>query len=208
MRISVNLASQPFEDRRSFFIRWGAITGAVLLVTLIFLGFSAKAFYDRRQSDRDLKAIQRQRDTVQRERARYEAFLNEPQNRGTRDHAQFVNALILRKAFSWTAVFSELEHTLPPRVKVTAIRPEVNAENQLSVRLSVESESRDQALDFIKRIETTKQFRDPHLLSEKHGSSDNAAPGNNQQNPNIVTYEIGAEYVPSQTPAVRTGGEQ
>lgn len=203
MHISINLATQPFEDRRSFVIRWSAITVAVLALTVGLLSLGVLRWQDRRQLDRDLAKINEQRAGLQQERQQTEAVLNEPQNRGTRDHAQFLNGLILRKTFSWTSVFSELEHILPPSVRVTAIRPEVDAENHLSVRMSVESDSRSAALEFVRRIEETREFRDPQLLNERHGSAaeggGTAVNVNQSQNPNAVTYEVSAEYVPATT---------
>ncbi len=203
MRISINLATQPFEDRRSFALRWAAITAAVLALTIALIVLSVIQYRNRQQYDRELSQINNQRTQVQKERQQVEVFLNQPQNRGTRDHAQFLNALILRKTFSWTAVFSELEHILPATVQVTAIRPEVDENNHLSVRLAVESESRDGALEFIKRIESTQHFRDPRLLAEHHGApgeggdvGGNLSRGNGQSS-NAVTYEISAEYIPT-----------
>ena len=198
--LAINLATQPFEDRRAFVLRWGALTAAVAAITLVLLGFAVNQWRDRRQTDRVLAGIAQQHAETQRERQRIENVLNEPQNRGTRDRAQFLNALILRKTFSWTAVFSELEHVLPPSVRVTAIRPEVDENNHLDIRLSVESDNRNAALEFIKRIESTKQFRNPQLLNEHHGQNEGETvivpAGQRMPSPNAVTYEIQAEYQP------------
>jgi hypothetical protein len=202
MRISINLATQHYEDRRAFVMRWLAITAAVLAITVGLITLATLRWQDRRQLDRELAQINNQRLELQHERQQTEAVLNQPQNRGTRDHAQFINGLILRKTFSWTSVFSELEHILPAAVRVTAIRPEVDENNHLNIRVSVESESRTAALEFIRRIEETRDFRDPHLLNERHGSAaENGGEAvsvnqNQAQNPNAVTYEISAEYVP------------
>ncbi|GAC1658283.1 MAG: hypothetical protein NVS9B15_19870 [Acidobacteriaceae bacterium] len=198
MRIAINLATQPFEDRRAFVLRWSAITTAVLLLALALLTLAFRQGQERRQTDQVFADIEQQRQQVQRERQRTEATLNEPQNRGTRDHAQFLNRVILRKTFSWTAVFSELEHVLPPSVKVTTIRPEVDENNHLNIRLAVESENRAAALDFIRRIESTNQFRNAQLLNEHHGHGEESGviPAGQTSNPNAVTYEIQAEYQP------------
>ena len=47
------------------------------------------------------------------QKAKAEEILNLPANRGTRDRAQFLNELFLRKAFSWTKVFEDLERVMP-----------------------------------------------------------------------------------------------
>ena len=83
---------------------------------------------------------------------------------------------------------------------MTAIRPEVDDNNRLNIRLSVESDSRGAALDFIKRIEATKQFRNPQLLNEHHGQNEGETivtpAGQRPPSANAVTYEIQAEYQP------------
>ena len=39
MRLDINLASQPYEDARQFWMRWGTAVGAVALLTLVLLSF-------------------------------------------------------------------------------------------------------------------------------------------------------------------------
>ena len=45
--------------------------------------------------------------------------------------SQFLNDLFLRKAFSWTRVFEDLERVMPPRLHVVSIHPATNTDNQL-----------------------------------------------------------------------------
>ncbi|HEY0565395.1 MAG TPA: hypothetical protein VGC88_07410 [Terriglobales bacterium] len=198
MRISINLATQPFEDRRSAVVRWSAIAVAMLLLTVGLMIWTVHTWHDRRTLDRQLADINGKRQNIALEKQQKEAVLNQPQNRGTRDRAQFLNELIARKQFSWTAVFSELEHILPNAVRIVAIKPDLNENNQLSVQLNVQSDNRGQAIEFIQRIEDTKQFRNAHLIREQHGSNQP------NTNPNEITYEIGADYIPQpQSGAVR-----
>ncbi len=190
-RAFINLASQPYEDRRAFTFRWAALTAATLALTVALLFLSYLHWQDSRQIDRELAGIDAQQKQAQNERAQIESTLNQPQNRGTRDRATLVNALILKKTFSWTSVFSELEHIMPPTVRVTAIRPVVDETGQINVQLTIVSETREGAIDFMRRIENTHQFRDAHILSEKHGVEDNAQ----NPNPNASTYTVAAAYV-------------
>ena len=37
MRLDINLASQPYEDARQFWMRWGTALGAAALLTLALL---------------------------------------------------------------------------------------------------------------------------------------------------------------------------
>ena len=80
-----------------------------------------------------------------------EETLNLPANRGTRDRAQFLNDLFLRKAFSWTKLFEDLEQVMPPRLHVVSIRPERTLDNQLEIKIVVAGESRDRAIELVKQ---------------------------------------------------------
>src|SRR5689334_4469943 len=105
MRVDINLATHPYEDSGSLWLRWGGALAALILFTVILLYIVVAGWMGARK-DRSLIA-QREQQIAARdaERARAEAILNLPENRTTRDRSQFLNDLFLRKAFSWTKVF-------------------------------------------------------------------------------------------------------
>ena len=123
------------------------------------------------------------------ERAQAEAFLNQPQNRDIRDRSQFLNALIQRKSFSWTQVFADLEKVMPARLHVVSIHPEITEEEQLQIKLTVAGDSRERALDLVKRMEESPRFRQPVVNSE-NAQTNSQTPGDN------VEFNISALYAP------------
>ena len=100
------------------------------------------------------------------QKAKAEAILNLPDNRGTRDRAQFLNDLFQRKAFSWTKVFEDLERVMPPRLHVVSIQPEKAADNQLQIKLVVAGESRDRALELVRKMESSQHFQQTQIEQE------------------------------------------
>lgn len=190
MRIDVNLASKPYEDAHLFWMRWGtgvallAILSAALLAETV-MGFMY-AHQDVRMSDQ-IKAEIAKRN---QEQARAEAFLNEPQNRDIRDRSQFLNALIERKAFSWTQAFTDLERIMPARLHVVSIHPELSEDEGLLIKLTVAGESRDRALDLVRRMEESPRFRQPVINSE-NAQVNSQTPGDN------VEFQISAMYIPA-----------
>ena len=124
------------------------------------------------------------------ERAQAEAFLSQPQNRTIRDRSQFLNALIERKAFSWTHVFEDLERVMPARLHVVSIHPELTSDDQLQIKLTVAGESRDRAIDLVRRMEESPRFRQPEINSE-NAQTNSQTPGDN------VEFNISALYVPA-----------
>jgi type IV pilus assembly protein PilN len=192
MRFDINLASQPYQDVRQFLIRWGVAVG-VLAVLMSGLVYSAtKAAFSWRITRQQVSLLEQQIADREHKRAEVEAFLNRPENSETRDRSRFLNALIARKAFSWTEVFTDLERIVPAHLKVVAIRPAVNDEDQLIVRLRVTSPQRGQAIELVSRIEQSPHFRHATISSE---GLQNA----NQQNrgqAEVWEYEISAIYIP------------
>ncbi len=158
MRLDINLASQPYEDARQFWMRWGTAVGAVALLTLILLTLDVTGWVNAR---RDRAAIAEKKAMIadrDRLRAEAERILNLPENRTTRDESQFLNQLIERKAFSWTRVLEDLEKVMPPHVHLTSISPQLDEDNQLGLKMTVVGDSRDRALELARRMEESRRF--------------------------------------------------
>jgi len=187
MRLDINLATQPYEDARQFWLRWGTAVTALGGLTLILLMVVTTGWLDAR---RDREAMDQKRvliaDRDQR-RSEAEVFLNRPENRTTRDESQFLNELIVRKAFSWTRVLEELEKVMPPRVHLVSISPHFDEDNQLTLRMTVAGDSRDRAIELARRMEESRRFLQTNILRESLVQS---------QTGDNVLVEMAAIYLP------------
>ena len=153
MRLDINLASQPYEDARQFWLRWGAGTSAVGILTLALVAMTVTGWFTAR---RDRATIARLNDGIaQRDAIRKQAedFLNRPENRTTRDESQVLNELIERKSFSWTRVLEDLEKVMPARVHLVSINPNLDDENELALKMVVAGDSRDKAIELAQRMD-------------------------------------------------------
>lgn len=189
MRLEINLASQPYEDARQFWIRWGS---SVVLVAILSLALLAETMIGWLYAHKDQQTIASYKALIaarDRERANAEAVLNKPENRTTRDRSRFINELIERKAFSWTQVFQDLERIMPARLHVVSIRPELDDQNQLQIKIAVAGESRDRALELVKHMEESPRFRQPRITAENQ-QTEHGIVGDN------VEFNIMALYVP------------
>ena len=187
MRLEINLASQPYEDARQFWIRWGTAVGVIGLLTLTLLILDVTGFVN---AHRDRKAIAEKRALIaERDQIRIHAeeFLNRPENRTTRDESQFLNQLIERKAFSWTRVLESLEKVMPPRLHLVSITPQLDEDNQLALKMIVAGDSRDRAIELAKRMEDSRRFAQTLILREAQIESQT---GDTEQ------VEIAAIYIP------------
>lgn len=188
MRVDINLASHPYEDAGPLWLRWGGALAAVGLLTLILL-YSTLSGWAAARNDRSL-IEQREQQIAARDQQKIKAeeTLNLPANRGTRDRAQFLNDLFLRKAFSWTKLFEDLEQVMPARLHVVSIHPERTSDNLLEIKIVVAGESRDRALELVRKMEGSQRFQQTQI--EQESSSSGQTPGDN------VQFDISALYVP------------
>ena len=165
VKISVNLASRPFVELRPFFLRLRLLMGALALaaIALILTAHLLQGRLDDAQAEMDrLKA---RTAAAQQEKQSNERRMREPANKAVLDRAQFLNALFLRKSFSWTAVMMDLETVLPSGVQVTSIEPQIAKDGDVVIRLRV-SGDRDRAVQLVRNLERSKRFLQPRLSGE------------------------------------------
>ena len=158
MRVPVNLAREPFRRDRQVFVLSAAV-GVVLLLSLVWL--TTLALAERRQSQEartELDSVNRQISRMEAEQVRLDAQMRQPGNAVVLDRSILINEIIRRKAISWTKIFSDLETVLPHEVRVTAIRPQVNAKDELSLDMTVESERAEPVIGFIMKLEGSDVF--------------------------------------------------
>ncbi len=191
MRLNVNLASQPYQDAGRFYRRWILGLLALTLATAALVYLAASAWRTSYEGGRQLRQEKQTLAKLQQYEQDDKAILNKSENRDVRVRSEFLNDLIRRKAFSWTQVFSDLERLMPPRLHVVSIKPELNENNQLTIKMIVAGDSRERALELVKRMEGSKTFRAPAVDAETAQT----------QPPDTIQLEISALYQPQPAPA-------
>ena len=162
-------------------------------VTVLLLGYIV---YQRAQSrgiNQQLAEVRWQIDSLNSEEAQARSLLNKPANRDIADQSEFLNELFARKALSWTRVFTEMERIVPPNLHVVSMKPEYTKTNDLMLRVVVATDSRDRAVELVRRMEKSNHFRQPQVVAENvttNSSDQTAGPGN-------IQFDIAAIYVPS-----------
>jgi type IV pilus assembly protein PilN len=189
MRVEINLGTLPYEDARQFWVRWGGGLAALILVSLLLLAYTALGWVNASKDRQNMRQYETQIAKLDQEKSTAQAMLNLPQNTNTRDRSAFLNDLFERKAFSWTQVFEDLERVMPSRLHVVSIQPEMAPDNQLEIKLVVAGDSRDHALELVRKMEGSKRFQRTQIDSER--SEQGIGLGDS------VTFEISALYVPA-----------
>ncbi|MFZ0815139.1 MAG: hypothetical protein WAM78_06445 [Candidatus Sulfotelmatobacter sp.] len=188
MRLDINLASQPYEDAREFWLRWGTALAAAIILTLALVTITVTGWFAARRDHAKISELKVEIAQRDRTRAQAEAYLNQPENRSTRDQSQFLNELIERKSFSWTRVLEDLEKVMPTRVHLISIHPELDEDNQLALKMVVGGDSREKAIELARRMEDSRRFTQTHIDTE---NAETSASGGD-----TVKLDINAIYVP------------
>jgi len=200
MRLNINLATQPYEDAGRFWFRWGGALLALGVLTIGLLYFTFLGWLGARKDRALIRQYQQQIAARDQEKADAQAVMNLPQNADTRDRSQFLNDLFYRKAFSWTRVFEDLEQVMPPRVHVVSIQPELASNNELAIKLVVAGDSRERALELVRKMEASKHFQQTEIQQESAESGNSSNPGD------TVKFDISALYVPEFEAPTAQGG--
>lgn len=190
MRLDINLASQPYEDARQFWLRWGSGLAVASLVTLALLAITISGWFAARHDHAQIAGLRAEIAQRDQTRQRAEEFLNRPENRATRDQSQFINELIERKSLSWTHVLEDLEKVMPPRVHLVSIRPELDEDNQLVLKLVVGGDSRDRLIELARRMEESRRFTQAYIGIEHIDNAASVSGGD------TVQFDINGIYVP------------
>jgi len=174
MYISLNLASKPLLSHRRFYV--GAvlvgILGAILLL-LLGLRFYRLQKMDEEYRTREAK-VQKEMALLMEQRQALDRFYAQQENLSLQERAKFISGVVEARSFNWTKMFMDLEHTLPPGVRVVKIEPKL-AMGHVEVKLVVATTTPESKIKLLEAFEDSKSFSHVELISEqlpKQGGGD------------------------------------
>ncbi len=190
MRLNINLATQRYEDVRQFYVRWSAALGVAAIFTAILIVLAVFNYSSSSQSGRRIRQLRQRIDVLQSERANAEAVENSPENRDVTDQKNYWNAQIARRSFSWTQLFNDLQRIMPGRAYVVSVKPEVTQDNRVKLTLRVAAEQHANAIDLVKRMESSPRFKQPEITAE-------SAEKDTRTGASTINLEIQTFYTPA-----------
>ena len=203
MKFRINLASEPYENARLFYMRWGSLLLALAVLTGALVLGAVSGWRNAHVVSGKIAAEKANLDKVNRQEQQDIAILNKPENRDVRDKSRVLNSLIRSKEFSWTLIFSDLEHLMPTRLHVLSITPQLDQNNEIEVHMVVAGDSREKAIELVQNMEKSREFRRAQVISESENRREQ--PGTPVAD--TVKFEITAQYVPV-APAAATAQER
>lgn len=158
MRVTINLATDPFRKDRPFIVASWTL-GAVLMGMLGVLTYMALVSEDvAKEARMDVEQAERQAQTLGAQQTKLESELRQPQNAEVIERSIFLNQLLLRKSISWTRLFSDLEKVMPNTVRIVSVRPQVTPDNQVLLEMVVGAQAPEPVVDMMMRLESSPLF--------------------------------------------------
>ncbi len=156
--VTINLASEPFRHDRPYLVAAMAGTAALagLLIYQVALGWIERD--QRRDLAASVERAERTLNSLRQDEARWTAIFRRAENADAADYAVFLNGLIRRKAISWSRIFSDLERVIPHNVRIIAVRPQLNLDNQILLDMTVASSAPEPVVDMLMRLEGSPLF--------------------------------------------------
>ncbi len=164
--IHLNLASRPYRDYTP--VNVAAASMFVLMLVLAWFNFDTWLRYNVETKNTRAKIAEletryrHEKDLEKSAQTRLAsvdlAFLDE--------QTKFVNAKLVERAFSWSALLDELESVLASDVRLLSVAPSFGEDSTINLVLSFQSKSGNGMITTINRMHSDPQFLNPFPSNE------------------------------------------
>ena len=186
----LNLSTRPFPAYRAVNVAFAS----VLIVLIVLSVWQAIGFMKYSKLARSVRpeeqAARVDAESLGQRVAELGSRLDRPESTAKLNEIGFLNHLILRKDFSWTRLFTNLEDMVPDNVHLTNLTPEIAANGGITLHLGVQARSIADVTAFIKRIETSPVFENVIVMAEQKNETSVSNVSNE------VTVTLTAIYYP------------
>lgn len=188
-QFNLNLSTRPFPAYRvaslALLLFFVVISGVTLWQLYSFRHYSSlvKDIRDKEKAAREEKGL------LANSLGDLGTRLDRPVTKDKLAEIDFLNNLIVRKHFSWTTVFANLENVIPNNVHLSAVAPEI-LKDKLSLHLEIVCRSISDESEFIRRLQASPVFQDVVVSREESKGTGGSAD---------VGVELTVTYFPEKT---------
>ena len=158
--LRTNLSTRPFYNDRA--VRTGLAVLALFALGLTF--FNAIEILRLERAGREARqTVARNNAQAQDMRQKAQVIrqsINQAALQAVQASARDANALIDRRAFSWTALLNYFQATLPPDVRIASVTPQVDNDGRMMVSIAVFARRFEDLSEFADALEATGAFSD------------------------------------------------
>jgi len=156
--LRTNLATRPFYNTRAVRVALCAV-GAVVLVATFFNGARlVEVGLSERSRGARMTVTENEAARLRTETQQMLGRTDPERMEDVTGAAREANAIIDRRAFSWTALFERLEATLPADVRVTAVRPRLEEVGRVVLAIGVKARRVEDLDVFVESLEMDAGF--------------------------------------------------
>src|SRR5687768_6540276 len=156
--LRTNLSTRPFYNDR-------AVRNALLGLALIAVGlmlFNAIEILRLERAGREARQTVAQNAAQARElRDKAQVIrrsINQTALQAVQVSSRDANALIDRRAFSWTALLNYFQATLPPDVRIASVTPQIDNDGRMLVAITAFARRAEDLYEFADALESTGAF--------------------------------------------------
>ena len=158
MRTPINLASEPFRRDRPMIVASSAVAVLLACVLVMLIYLAAGERVRAKESREMIGRLENQLRVMSAEQAKLEGVLRRPENAEVLERSLFLNQLLARKGVSWTRLFDDMEKVTPHNVRLVQVRPQVTAQNELTLDVVVAAQSVEPINNFLMNLESSPVF--------------------------------------------------
>jgi hypothetical protein len=181
----LNLSTRPFPAYRAVNVAFAS----VLIVLIVLSVWQALGFIKYSKLARSVRPEEQEArvdaESLGQRVAELGSRLDRPESTAKLNEIGFLNHLILRKDFSWTRLFSNLEDMVPDNVHLTNLTPDIGVNGGITLHLGVQARSIADVTVFIKRIEMSPVLENVIVMAEQKNE-----PTGSQKNEPSVSNEV------------------
>ena len=186
----LNLSTRPFPAYRVVNVAFAS----VLIVLIVLSVWQAVGFIKYSKLARSVHPEEQEArvdaESLGQRVAELGSRLDRPESTAKLNEIGFLNHLILRKDFSWTRLFANLEDLVPDNVHLTNLTPNIAANGGITLHLEVRARSIADVTVFIKRIEMSPVFENVIVTAQQKNESSTSDISNE------VNVTLSAVYYP------------
>lgn len=157
--LRTNLSTRPFYNARAVRAVILAVGAAVALASAFNLVQLVRLATEQRRLSADAVAAETQAQRLMREAAQIRGRIDPAELATVSAKAMEANAIIDRRAFSWTELFTRFESALPDDVRITAVQPRREPDGSFAVSVAVQARRVEGVDGFIEALESQGTFK-------------------------------------------------
>jgi hypothetical protein len=187
MMLRTNLSTRPFYNERAVHLGLGVAALVVLALTVVNVVEVVRLSRQNTVLSGSIRDDRTAAADLSRQARETRQGINQEELKLIVGAAREANALIDSRTFSWTALFNQLESTLPPEVMLASVRPTID-DGTTRITLIVLGRRTVDLDEFMEKLEATGAFE--NVLPRQQNLNDDG----------LTQTTIEALYVPEAPP--------